>query len=162
MTPADLDTTNALADAVHVDHPESPEVQRDRLALFPDGCLVLATPGGTILGYCVAHSGVVGRPPALDTVLGQAPEGADCLYIHDICLLPEARGHGYLRPLMDRLVNAARAHGFPRMALTAVSGAETVWSHLGFTVLEGDETLKAKLATYEGPAFHMVRAVPSQ
>ena len=41
------------------------------------------------LGYCISHPGIVGQPPPLDTVLGRI-DGADCLYIHDLCLLPVA------------------------------------------------------------------------
>ncbi|HSV30221.1 MAG TPA: GNAT family N-acetyltransferase, partial [Candidatus Omnitrophota bacterium] len=94
MTPADLDAVMALADDIHADHPEGRAVFADRLALFAAGCAVLET-GGRILGYCVAHPIRQGHPAPLDSVLGALAADADCLHLHDLALLPEARGAGH-------------------------------------------------------------------
>lgn len=132
MLPGDLAAVERIAGIVHLDYPEAPEVFADRLALFAPGCFMAEDGDGTLLGYCIAHPGVVGDPPPLDTVLGGLPAGTDCLYIHDVALLPQARGKGLGAALMPQLVRVARTHGFARMALTAVSNSDGFWHGLGF------------------------------
>lgn len=132
MRPADLDAVRAIADVVHRDYPEAPAVFADRLALFAAGCWVAEGRDGRLLGYCLSHPGMVGEPPPLDTVLGALPAGADCLYLHDLALLAEARGLGLGAALTARLERVARGHGFDRIALTAVSGSDAFWQRQGF------------------------------
>ncbi|XKH35702.1 GNAT family N-acetyltransferase [Azospirillum doebereinerae] len=93
MTKADLDAVLAVADVVHPDYPEDRAVFAERLALFPEGCR-LAERDGRVLGYGVMHPGLLGVPPPLDAPLGALPAVADCLYLHDIALLPDTRGLG--------------------------------------------------------------------
>lgn len=64
MAVADLGAVNAVADVVHVNYPEDPAVFANRLALFPAGCW-MAEEDGAVLGYCIAHPGMVGEPPQL-------------------------------------------------------------------------------------------------
>jgi GNAT superfamily N-acetyltransferase len=128
MNSADLVRVAAIADIVHVDHPERPEVFANRLALFPAGCLMAADG----IGYCLAHPGRLGRAPALDTVLDRLPVDADCLYLHDLALLPLGRGHGLGRAAVAELVRVARAAGLPRVALTAVGDSPAFWRAQGF------------------------------
>lgn len=131
MHGADLAAVNGIAEVVHVNYPEDPAVFANRLKLFPAGCL-MAAEDGDVLGYCIAHPGIVGEPPALDTVLAALPVAADCLYIHDVALLPAARGR-HLGVALDRLLeDVARAHGFQRMALTAVSNSDGFWGARGY------------------------------
>ncbi|MFX9570760.1 GNAT family N-acetyltransferase, partial [Acinetobacter baumannii] len=78
---------------------ERPEIFVERLALFPAGSLI-ADRGGQPIGYAVAHPWLRGQPPALDSLLGAIPPGADCLYLHDVAILPAARG----QKLTERLV----------------------------------------------------------
>lgn len=152
MQPADLDAVNNVADLVHVDYPEDPTVFANRLALFPAGCL-MAEEDGAILGYCVAHPGMVGDPPPLDTVLAALPAAPDCLYIHDVALLPQARGRHLGIALARRLDDVARAHGFDRLALTAVNNSDGFWAALGFVAVPC-----AKLASY-GSATYRVKSL---
>ena len=65
-----------------------------------------------MLGYAVSHPGRLGRPPALDSRLGELPSDADCLYLHDVALLPEARGLGLGESLVDLLRALAIRSGF--------------------------------------------------
>ncbi|MBF0324738.1 MAG: GNAT family N-acetyltransferase [Alphaproteobacteria bacterium] len=128
MVAADLARVQVIADIAHVDHPEGAEVFANRLALFPAGCLMAADGGG----YCLAHPGKLGRAPALDTVLDRLPDGPDCLYLHDLALLPQARGLGLGRAAVAELARVARAAGLPRIALTAVGHSPAFWAGLGF------------------------------
>ena len=69
MAAADLPAVAALADAIHLDHPEDAAVFAERLALFPAGCLVLDS-AGIVDGYVIAHPWRLLAPPALNARLG--------------------------------------------------------------------------------------------
>lgn len=156
MIAADLPAVGRIADLVHQAYPESDAVAAERLALFPEGCLVL---GEIPIGYLVSHPGLLGRPPPLDCLLGRLPEGPDCLYLHDIALLPEARGRDAGAAALDILLEVARRHRLGHMALTAVHGTPPYWRGLGFRTFEGDDRLVAKLASYDQQAAYMVRTI---
>lgn len=150
MRADDLAAVNAVADVVHVNYPEDPAVFANRLDLFPPGCQ-MAEEDGRVLGYCIAHPGTVGDPPPLDTVLAGLPADADCLYIHDVALLPAARGRHLGVALARLMEDVARAQGFDRIALTAVNNSDGFWGALGY------ETRPcAKLASY-GAATYRVK-----
>lgn len=154
MTGADLDAVLAIADVVHPDYPEERAVFAERLALFPDGCR-LAERGGRALGYGVMHPGVLGVPPPLDAPLGGLPAAADCLYLHDIALLPGTRGLGLGAAVLDHAHALAAARGYGWLALTSTPGARSYWDRAGFVpYAEGGPALAAKLASYgEGMAY---------
>jgi GNAT superfamily N-acetyltransferase len=158
MIPADLPAVQAAGEIVHPLYPESPAVAAERLILYPAGCLV-AERDGQLLGYAVSHPALLGRPPALDSLLGNLPEKPDCLYLHDIALLPAARGLGLGASLVARLLALAKSEGLPRLTLTAVNNSAGYWQRQGFTPYQGDATLAAKLASYGEDALYLVRAV---
>ena len=158
MSVRDLDAVVALAAAIHADHPERPEVFAERLALFPAGSRVVEA-GEGVVGYAVAHPGLIGRPPALDTLLGALPTAPDCLYLHDIALLPQARGHGLATRLVADLEALAVAEGLDRLALVAINGLAPVWRRFGFLPTLGDALLQDKLAGYGDDAVYMTRGV---
>lgn len=151
MRPADLDAVAAIAAVVHPGYPERPQVFADRLTLFPAGCL-MAEEDGRPLGYCLSHPGIIGQPPALDTVLGALPRAADCLYLHDVALLPEARSRHLGAALAGLLEDVARAQGFDRVALTAVNNSDGFWQRLGY----GAQPC-AKLASYGDATYRVKR-----
>lgn len=155
MSARDLDAVVALADAIHLDHPERPEVFAERLRLFPSGCRVAVAAGGEAVGYAVAHPGRLGKPPALDSLLEALPPAPDCLYVHDVALLPLARGCGLLARLLPQLLAVAQAQGLSRLALVAVNGSEPIWRRLGF--VPSESAVQSKLASYGGVASYMIR-----
>ena len=71
MTAGDLPLVERIAEVVHPDYPESGDVPAERLSLFPAGCLIAENGQGDVLGYAVSHPGRLGRPPALDSLLGR-------------------------------------------------------------------------------------------
>lgn len=154
MRAEDLPDVERISAIVHPNYPERDEVPVERLRLFPAGCLIASVQGATV-GYTVSHPGVVGRPPALDTLLGTLPTDADCLYIHDVALLPEARGLRLGEAVIAILADVARNHGFRRLALTAVNNSTAFWSRQGFSV----EPPEKSLASYGGDAVYMVRTL---
>lgn len=131
MMPADLDAVDGIAALVHVDFPEPVAVFANRQALFPAGSFVFQQ-GSRILGYMLAHPWPSDRPsPDLGVVLDRLPP-SQSLYLHDIALLPEARGTGAGDAAVDLLISLAREQGLAHIWLTAVGGADHYWRKKGF------------------------------
>lgn len=160
MTTSDLPAVLKVADIVHVDYPESEAVFAERLALFPAGCWV-ASDGNRILGYTITHPGIQGKPPALDSLLVSLPDTPDCLYMHDVALLPEARQHGLGSKIVGLVRDVARTLHLPAIALVAVNGSVPYWQGRGFAqYTKTDTQLRAKLASYTEDAAYLVMAQP--
>ncbi|CAO3420156.1 GNAT family N-acetyltransferase [Azospirillum doebereinerae] len=159
MTGADLDAVLAVADVVHPDYPEDRAVFAERLALFPEGCR-LAERDGRALGYGVMHPGVLGVPPPLDAPLGALPAAADCLYLHDIALLPDTRGLGLGAAVLGYAHALAARQGYRVLALTSTPGALGYWARSGFApYAEIGPALAAKLASYGAGMSYMTAPV---
>lgn len=157
MRAEDLAAVSAIGAAVHAAYPEEDAVFEERLALFPEGCRI-ALLGGAVAGYAIAHPGLLFHPPALDTLLGALPVAADCLYLHDVALLPRARGLGFGDALVADLGALATRTALPALALVAVGGTVPYWRRQGFEVAhDGGAGLAAKLASYGGEAAYMIR-----
>ncbi len=158
MLTGDLDAVEAIADRVHPAFPESLEVPRERLALFPAGCFIAER--RSVEGYAVAHPAMLGRPPALDTLLGRLPAAPDCLYLHDVALLPAARGLGLPTLLLATLRKVAADAGLHRLALVAVNRSTAYWVRQGFAPAgAGDPVLAGKLASYGADAAYLVAEI---
>lgn len=155
MTAQDLAQVQILADTIHVAHPEDPQVFAERLRLYPQGCLALEE-DGRLLGYALTHPWHFGTPPALNTRLDRIPDDATTYYVHDVALLPDARGKGHAGQVGERLVRQARDAGFDNLSLVAVNNSQAFWERLGFRV-ERVPGLEAKLLTYGPDAVLMAR-----
>ncbi len=151
MRVSDADDVERVGEIVHPDHPEDGGVLAERLRLFPPGCLVLEGERG-VEGYAVAHPWRFGRPPKLNTLLGALPAGADTFYLHDLALLPAARGGRWGSAAVDRLAAVAETAGLRTLSLVAVGGSAGFWRRHGFApVLQPDAA--AALASYQGASF---------
>lgn len=157
MVAADLPAIAAVADRVHPDYPEDDAVFAERLRLYPAGCLVLATAQG-LVAYAVSHPWHHLQPPALNSLLGALPAEPSTYYIHDVALLPEARGSGAGSALVARWVAQARAAGVETLSLVAVNGSHAFWRRHGFVAVDAPE-LRSKLSSYDDAARLMARPV---
>lgn len=155
MTAYDLPAVQGIADTVHVDFFESPEVLAERLRLYHNGCYILEV-GETPAGYVLSHPWTYGTLPPLNTLLKKLPAEPDTYYLHDLCLLPVARRVGAASKIVEALVKHASVEGYPTMTLVAVNGSVSFWQRHGFETVEVDE-LYAKLLSYEAAASYMVR-----
>lgn len=156
MRAGDIAAVAAIAGAVHPDHPERPEVFAERLALAPEGCLMLAG-GATPLGYLLSHPWRLDRgPPALDSLLGALPEAPDAWYLHDIALLPQARGQGLAAAALARLREVAAGAGMRRLMLVAVAGKAPFWAARGFRPIAVPPAAAPSLAGYGAAAVTML------
>lgn len=155
MVPSDLPAILSVAAAVHPTYPEGEAVFMERMSLAPHGCLCLSD-GQGLAGYLLSHPWRERDPPALDTLLGQIPPDAPVWYVHDLALLPRARGGGAAGRAVEHLVAAASARGCAALALVAVNDSVGFWERQGFRVVH-DPSLASKLASYDDAARYMIR-----
>jgi GNAT superfamily N-acetyltransferase len=134
MREEDLPGVVAIADVVHPAFPERVEVIAEKRALWPTGCFVLADPAGTLAGYAISYPWHARRPAPLDTMLGSLPSPGGARWIHDVALLPGARGSGLAAEPVRRVLADADAAGVAESALVAVYGSEVFWARFGFRV----------------------------
>ncbi|WP_413460380.1 GNAT family N-acetyltransferase [Herbaspirillum huttiense] len=162
MRAEDLPHVMAIAEQVHVGYFEAEEVFAERLALFASGCLIAVRREGAgaaeVIGYAFMHPARQGFPPALNTFLGRLDPAADCLHLHDVALLPAARGSGLGRHLVEALSELCQTHGLPKAALVAVHGSSGYWRAAGFlddaqVSVQGRE----HLASYGEDALYMTK-----
>lgn len=155
LLPSDLPAVSAIAGKVHPDFPEDDAVFANRQAIAPRTCFLFERDGAPA-GYVLAHPFNMGVIPALNTVLDTLNTPLDTLYVHDLALLPAARGTGAGAAVVDRL--AALASPFGAMSLVAVNASTSFWTRMGFFRYD-DDGLAAKLASYSSDAQYMVRTI---
>lgn len=152
---SDLAAISAIAARIHPDLFERPEVLAEKMRLCPDGCRVLVA-NETIVGYGLAHPWKQHRIPPLDGFLTGLPDDADCLYLHDVAVLPGARG-GVARAYVATIEQLARASRIAALALVSVYATRPLWQRLGFRPVTTDAELRAKLVSYGEGATYMLR-----
>ncbi|RYE34030.1 MAG: GNAT family N-acetyltransferase [Hyphomicrobiales bacterium] len=156
MAPADLPAVMAIAAVVHPGYPEDEAVFAERLRLAPQGCYVLGGEGCALRGYLVSHPWPAGIVPALNSLLGEIPEGVSNWYIHDLALLPAGRGSGAAGTIVAAIADQATERGYRSLALVAVNDSTGFWQRQGFREAH-DPALDRKLSSYDDAARYMRR-----
>ncbi|MGC4250175.1 MAG: GNAT family N-acetyltransferase [Sphingobium sp.] len=157
MKDSDIAAVSTISDAVHGPFTEDADIYAERLALYAAGCFVLERQG-RVSGYLVTHPWTAAAPPALNERIGAIPADADCYYLHDLALLPDARGGGAGSAAMRCVVQAARAAGQAAIVHMAVGGAEAFWGKQGFDDISR-ELDPEKRASYGPDAVFMRRMI---
>lgn len=155
MAEADLPAVPPISDVVHGKYTERLEVFAERLALYPQGCFVLEQ-AGEIIGYCITHPWHKYQPVDLDILLGAIPADTGTYFLHDIALLPAARGSGAGAAGVNLVLAHARDAGFAEVALVAVNGADSFWETRGFVKDEDPTIVRKLLDSYGEGVFYMV------
>jgi GNAT superfamily N-acetyltransferase len=155
MMPSDLAAVSAIAARVHPEYPEDDAVFAERLALYPAGCLVLMNVTEA-LGYLISHPWYLGRPPALNALLGALPAPATTYYLHDLALLPDARGSGAAAAIVATLIRHAADQRHQNISLVAVNNSVQFWLRQGFRIHD-DAALTARLSSYDAQARYLLR-----
>lgn len=154
LAPSDIEGLLSVAGEVHPGLPERGDVFRERVKLFPEGCLALVQ-DSTLYGYAISHPIRRGHPPPLDSLLGEIAPDADQYYIHDMAILPAARKKGHAADVILRLLQIAQR--YPTSCLISVYGTAPFWARFGFHPAEPAEVAPAKLQDYGDDATHLVR-----
>lgn len=155
LTAFDLPEVEAIATRVHPAFPEDMAVFAERQRLYPEGARLLEL-DGVPSGYLFSHPWRFKGLPELNALLGSIPDDADTYYLHDLALLPVARGTGAAAMIVGDILRHARAAGLPSVSLVAVNGSLPFWYKHGFRAVQALE-LAEKLASYEGAARYMVK-----
>jgi hypothetical protein len=156
MQTCDIDQVLTLSEAVHPELPESRLTQEQRLAIFPQGCLVLKA-GPVVQGYAFAHPIYRNMPPALDRAPHGIDQASDQLYIHDFVVSPTLRGGGYAKKGIKELL--LLGNQFATTALISVYRTAEFWGKFGFT--PSPSVPADQLVSYGLGAVYMVRNNPS-
>ncbi|SDP45365.1 Ribosomal protein S18 acetylase RimI [Phyllobacterium sp. YR620] len=156
MEAGDLASINAMAEVIHPDFPEDDSVFRERMRLYGNGCFVLESRGGALHGYAVTHPWQIYAMPALNSLLVELPTQPSTYYLHDIALMPTARGSGAAARIVAVLAEQARREDLANMSLVSVNNSVGFWEKQGFKT-ENLPELEEKLKTYSEDARFMVR-----
>lgn len=154
----DIHNLVRVAGKIHPDLPEDDEVFAERVELFPEGCLALVEEGDDgdeLCGYIISHPIIRRQPPALNKRLGKIAPNADQYYIHDLVILPRARGCGLAQECLEKVF--AIAGQFSTTSLVSVYGTASFWGRFGFLPETVDENLRKKLAEYGEDAVYLER-----
>jgi GNAT superfamily N-acetyltransferase len=150
MGPGDLDPVFDLQCRAHgPDYHEPRAALASRLERGRGFCLV-AELGRRPVAYLLAHPWR-GPAPALHRPLATI-EAPDHLFLHDLAVLPEARGSGAGAALVSTLVKRTRSAGFGEIRLVAIAGADSFWQRQGWAAV-----LNAKLDRSYGSAARLMR-----
>lgn len=159
MTGDDLAQVMEIAAQVHIGYFESEAVFAERLALFAPGCQVAVQKGAesALLGYSIMHPACRGMPPPLNSFLRSIAAHADVLHLHDVAMLPHARGHGLGHALIGHMHDLMRHHRLVYASLVAVHGSAAYWRAAGFAAAdESTDVIKNQLASYGSEAIYMI------
>jgi hypothetical protein len=154
-TEADVSEIDRIAKIVHPDLPERAKTFAEKIALSPLTCFV-AYDGKNVRGYAIAYPWRENDIPKLDTMFRSLPSDASVLFIHDVALLPSARGQGLVGELPKLFSVAGRKLGLKHATLAAVYGSEEAWFRYGFRRAPMTEKLVAQTESY-GSAVYMTR-----
>jgi len=89
-----------------------------------EGCLVADLDG--VIGYIISFPYFIGKPYPIDHFY-ETPEGANCWYIHDLCVSIDFRGKGIAKDLVKIILKRKEI-----FCLTAVLNSENFWNKMGF------------------------------
>jgi hypothetical protein len=120
---------------------------------------VLVRHGG-VVGYGLSHPWKLNSIPPLDSFLETTPGVADCLYIHDVAVLAEARGHGSAELYIELMVDRACQLGVDFLALVSVYSTQPFWAAYRFEIASAPG-LGTKLRSYGPTAKYMTRNLTS-
>lgn len=120
---------------------------RMKIKHFPRGCLGLER-DGCIVGYVFCQPWMFGEVVPLDDSAGIIPENSDCLYIHDLSIVPAWRGTGAAKALLDGVFHLATEMRLTKFGLVAVQASEPFWARWGFRVARMFEYTAGVSASY--------------
>lgn len=160
MLPSDLEAVLDVQKACyHEIEPESEQSIRAKLLASPHTCFTAyhAASGtkNTLAGYMLAFPVVRQELPPLNACECQMPDEPDCLYLHDMAVLPPYRSEGVGAQLFQAFKNIFDAHAFEYAALIAIQDSVPYWQKRGFMPVQTSLALQNKLLSYGGQARYM-------
>ncbi|ABE48794.1 GCN5-related N-acetyltransferase [Methylobacillus flagellatus KT] len=155
MQASDLPAVMHIATQVHPGYPEEFAVFFERHRLYPQGCWIWEQ-AGAICGYLLSHPWYLDAPPELNCMLQTLPSQATTYYLHDIALMPVARGFKATDSILARLCAQATHEQLDTLSLIAVNQSAAFWQRHHFQTTN-HLVPAAKLQSYDHSACYMVR-----
>ncbi|WP_396587327.1 GNAT family N-acetyltransferase [Bermanella sp. R86510] len=135
--------------------PESAQSFEMKLEASPNTCFAYEQ-NTELLGYLISIPWPMTAPPSLNLQTYRPPEPCDGLYLHDLSLLPEARGTGAGQALISQFMSALEQSDYEQASLIAVQGTAPYWEKVGFEVQQPNQVITEKLKTYGDDARYML------
>lgn len=140
MRPEDIDGIMTVQQkAYFAIEPEQADVMLSRFLCAPNCCFVCEK-NNRIYGYLLGHPWSGDRVPPLHKKLETLPQPCEFLYLHDMAVAPEARGHGIAKKLFEQFRITAFQLKLRSSRLVAIQGAEKFWAALGYRIIRTEET----------------------
>jgi GNAT superfamily N-acetyltransferase len=134
----------------------------NKLLRYPNGAFAISDENDTVIkGYIFFFPWIRKKEVPLEVEtsdqLGEnyggkatpiIPDNPDVMYIHDFALLPEMRGRGLGRKLMELVIRKAKGLKFKYIGLMSVQGSQKFWEKMGFIPIEEHEYGANQIGTY--------------
>lgn len=143
MTLADLETLIAIqAQAHRPEFQESRESYACKLNRAGETAWLAVDESGNALGFCLALAWQRGLPPP-DLNADKLPllEWSDCLYLHDLAVLPEASGQGVGSSLVETVWAKTLSLGLAGIVLVSLADSVGWWRRQGWCEQPGEAVL---------------------
>ncbi len=132
---------------------------RRKCELFPEGCWVVKSEG-KVIGYLVSHPWLLSCPPMLGTYIESLPKAPDCLYLHDIGVVPRMAGKGVGREVIMKFKEFAGQKGYTVISLVAAMNTYEFWKKYKFGEIRLDPKKQQSLVEHYGSqACYMTTAL---
>ncbi len=138
--------------------PENEVSMASKIMTSPDTCFV-ANNNREILGYLLAIPALLGEPPTLNDQTQSLDKTANCLYLHDLAIHPDARGKGIAKLLLDQFMNIVHEKFYNAISLVSIQNSVDFWKKQGFRSIKPSDYLKLKLWTYGKDAVYMEKNI---
>lgn len=102
-----------------------------KMRVFPKGCLGEYIENNPV-AYLFVHPWMLDKPMPLDDTSYEIPPSPDCMYFHDVSVMPFFRGKSCARQLVDAALKVAEGMNLKKYALVAVQNSEEFWERWGF------------------------------
>jgi GNAT superfamily N-acetyltransferase len=129
---------------------ESGEIFARMVDVYPKGCIGLYA-NDLLSGYVFFHPYQEDRVKPLNHMF-KLVGTEDCVYLHDLAILPDYRGLGLSRVLMDFVDLETCNIGFVTQCLVAVQGSHSFWHKYGFKIIN-------EVENYGLSAYYMKRRI---
>lgn len=150
MVQDDLDQVMRIQEQAYIPElHESATAFTGKIQCFPDSNWVIQGQQG-LLAYLFSQPAQHLFPPPLNDA-GSSIESATALHLHDMAVLPEARGLGIATALVTASLDWGRRQDLAWASLVAVQDSQVFWQARGFSIC----TPKKSLESYGSGACYM-------
>jgi hypothetical protein len=153
----DLANVMRIAQIIHPQLFEQISVFAEKINYCPEACLKW-TANQQLYGYGLAHPWQLYSIPKLNHLLSPSFSEMNCIYIHDVAILPSARGFNATEKYINYLKGLAISLQINYLALVSVYATEAFWKRLGFD-RQSKQNCAASLTDYGNQACYMINQI---